>query len=182
MAYKIKMFFLWIWTGIVNWAIENKEPLLGSFCGYLVVGSLLWAIADLNVMDGMLAFMRTGWLHDIAAIPTYIGLLLMLIAGSVYVVGLVILGFISTMKRMYASFEAFTIEGPKKKKKNSARWVETPDRPNPLDSMDASDFYFDDNGEFKEDEFDADFQRQLDEVNRRHRQHGQKKEDNLPKV
>jgi hypothetical protein len=155
------MFFLWIWQNISEIVMENKKDLWMITRFYVVVGGLIWLIVDMGLPATEFNFLHTGWLHDLIATPTYI-LLAVLIIGYIIVWTKQFVQFSRELfKELYKSYQSFTIEGPKKKKKDG-EWVETTEYRNPLDSPDAVDVYFDKDGNFDEDRFDADLKEQLD--------------------
>lgn len=175
-VYKLKMFFIWIFQKLVDFAIDNKEALLGTLLAYLIVGSLVWAIADLDLMKGMLTFMRYGWFHDLVSIPTYIGLLIAVIFGIGWIVVTTFMAIVNFFREKAAEFNAFTIEGPNKKKKH-----EKPERApigvNGYHPSDHMDDYYDENGEFETIRYQKDISVYLDDLYEK--TYGQKKKDSV---
>lgn len=168
--YKFKMFILWILQNLHDYVTDNAEGLLSVLLLYSVIFTAIFGFIDLGLADLKLQFIGQGWLSIILRLIAYPSMI-----GFTFLA--IIIGFRNLylwIEGLKQNFTAFTIEGPKKKKKNINDWVETPEHSNPLDSMDASDFYFDDKDVFDDDQFDEDFQRHLDEVNRRHNKRGSK--------
>jgi hypothetical protein len=161
MLYKIKMFFLWILQNVSEFIMENKKDLWMITKFYIIVAGSIWFIVDIGLPDNKFNFLRTGQIHDLMAKPSYI-LLAVLIIGYVIMWTKQFIQFSRELfKELYKSYQSFIIEGPKKKKKDG-EWVETTEYRNPLDSPDAVDVYFDKDGNFDEDRFDADLKEQLD--------------------
>lgn len=174
--YKLKMFFIWISQKFVNFVIDNSEPLLAILLAYLIVGSLVWAIADLDLMEGALRFMKYGWFHDIVSIPTYLGLLLAVIFGISWIVVTTVTAIINFFREKAAEFNAFTIEGPNKKKKHEKR-MRLPIGVGGYNPSDHMDDYYDSEGNFDDVRYTVDVGVYMDDLY--DKSYGQKKKDSV---